>query len=214
MYAIGLAALIVMALAIACGEPDRTTPAAAPAAKPTETPVSTPTPTEAENLISSFEGQIDEKVQEQSSSCYVDRDIDGTIKDFSTRSINYLRTYWKAPNLSELNVLSIIDYLESQLGRHERLCHQERGRNVPEAKDVLDIIKFYDTELDQRIREGKNCEVAERFEELSFLYLHENINYIRGILDALWFDRDDLLQLVAHFESEAGRDAGLCDKKK
>ena len=84
---------------------------------------------------------------------------------------------------------------------------------MPEAKDVSDIIEFYDTGLAQRIREGKNCEVAERFEELSVLYFRENINYLREILDSLWFDRDDLLQLVAHFESEAGRYAALCDKK-
>ena len=215
MYAFGLAALVVMAITIACGEPERAAPppTVTPTIKPTETPASTPTPTEAENLISSFEDQIYEKVQEQSSSCYVNRDIDGTIREFSTRSINYLRTYWKSPNLTESNVRSIINYLESQRGRHERLCTDKRGDGIPEVKNVSDIIKFYDNGLDEIIREGRNCELVERTEKLSFAFSHENINYVRGVFDAPWLNRDHLLQLIAHFESEAGRYAALCNTK-
>ena len=214
MRVIGLAALMVMAFVIACGEPEITaTPTAPPTAKPTQTPISTPTPTEAQNLTVRIGGQIDDKVQEQGSSCYVDRNIDATITMFSSRSINYLRTYLKSPNLSESNVRSIINFLESQRGQHQRLCTQERGGNVPKVENVSDIVEFYNNGLNQKIQEGKNCELAELSENYSSTFSHENINFARGFFNAPWLNHDHMLQMIAHFESEAGRYAGLCDKK-
>ena len=214
MRVIGFSAIIVMAFTIACSEPEiKANLTATATTKPTETPPSTPTPTEAENLIVRIGGQIDDKVQEQSSSCNVDRNIDATITMFSSRSINYLRAYLKIPELSTSDIRYAIDYLESQRGGHERLCNQERDRIVPEVKNVSDIIKHYEM-FDESLSEDKACEAAERAQALSSTLSRENINYARGFFDALWFDRDDLLQLVAHFESEAGRYAALCDKKK
>ena len=214
MRVIGLAALVVMVFAIACGEPKRASPpAAAPTPEPTETPPSTPTPTQTEDLIVKIEGQIDEKVQKQGSSCYVNKNIEATISWWSTKSIIYLRTYYEKPQLSSSDIRYMIDYLEGQRGSHERLCNQERGHAVPEVSNVLEIIKYHDT-FDERLSEDKPCGAAERAEALSSTYSRENIHTLRGIFDAPWLSRDDLLQLVAHFESEAGHYAALCNKKK
>ena len=216
MYAIGLAALIVMAFAIACGEEERTTPpttAPLPTYTPTETAPPTPTPTQTDDLIVNFEGQIDEKVQEQGSSCYVNKNIEATISWLSTKSINYLRTYWEKPKLSSSDIRYMIDYLEGQRGGHERLCNQERERTVPEVKNVPDMIKHYDM-FDEKLSEDKPCGAAERAQALSSTFSRENINYARGFFDAPWLNGDDLVQLIAHFESEAGHFAALCDKEK
>ena len=215
MRVIGFSAIIVMAFTIACGEPERATPPTAiPTPKPTQTPISTPTPTEAQNLIVNIGDQIDEKVQEQGSSCYVDRGIDATISMYSSRSINYLRTYLEKPALGASDVRSIVDYLASQRGRHQRLCAQERGSNVPEAKNLSDIVEFYSKGLEQNISEGKNCELADIYEKYSSMFSREHINAARGFFSAPWLNHDHVLQLIAHFESEAGRYAILCDKKK
>ena len=214
MRVIGLASLVVMVVAIACGEPKSTpAPTAVPAAKPTETPVSTPTPTQTEDLIANYERQIDEKVQEQGSSCNLNKNFEAVISWLSTKSINYLRTYWEKPQLSSSDIRYMIDYLEGQRGSHERLCNQERERTVPEVSNVSDIVNHYDT-FDERLSEDKPCGAAERSEALSSTYSRENIHTLRGIFDAPWLSRDDLLQLVAHFESEAGYYAALCNKKK
>ena len=215
MYVIGLVVLVLMTFGIACGESEeKTVPTAIPTPKPTQTPTSTPTPTEAQNLIVYIGDQIDEKVQEQGSSCYVDRDIDATISMFSSRSINYLRTYLEKPALGAYDVRSIVDYLASQRGRHERLCAQERGGNVPEAKNLSDIVEFYSKGLEQNISEGKNCELADLYEKYSSTFSREHINAARGFFSAPWLNHDHVLQLIAHFESEAGRYAVICDKKK
>ena len=60
---------------------------------------------------------------------------------------------------------------------------------------------------------GQNCEAAELAERLSFSFLYENINYIRGYFDAPTLSRDDLFQLVTHLEGESGRFAALCGRK-
>ena len=214
MYAVCFAVILVSASLIACADPEITaTPTATPTTKPTETPPSTPTPTAAENLIIRIGGQIDDKVQEQSSSCYVDGNIEATISTFSTRSINYLRGYLKIPELSTSDIRYLIDYLESQRGSHERLCQQERERIVPEVKDVSDIIKHYEM-VDERLSEDKACEAAERAQALSSAFSRENINYSRGFFDAPWLNRDDLSRLIAHFEGEAGHYAALCNNRK
>ena len=214
MYAIGLAAIILTVFAIACGEPEGASPpTAVPAAKPTETPVSTPTPTQTEDLIVNYKRQIDEKVQEQGSSCNLNKNFEAVISWLSTKSINYLRTYWEKPQLSSSDIRYMIDYLEGQRGSHERLCNQERERTVPEVKNVSDIVNHYDT-FDEKLSEDKPCGAAERSQALSSTFSRENINYARGFFDAPWLNDSDLLQLIAHFESEAGHYAALCDKKK
>lgn len=165
-----------------------------------------------EKIIAYFQGKIDEAVQE--SSCYVDRDIEGTISYWSTKSIIHLRSYTKTPDLAESDVQTVIDFLEGQRGRHARLCQQERGRTVPTVKDVSDIIRYYGEEFERNHNKGRTCEVAKRAEELSFGFLSRNINYIKGYFDDPKLNRDDLLHLIAHFESESGRYASLCAGKK
>ena len=128
---------------------------------------------------------------------------------FSSRSINYLRAYLKIPELSTSDGY-VIDYLESQPVMNDSAIRSV-SLIVPEVKKYR-VIKHYET--DESLCEDKACEAAERAQALSSTLSRENINYARGFFDALWFDRDDLLQLVAHFESEAGRYAALCDKKK
>ena len=189
------------------------TPTPEPTATPTPEPTATPMPErKVVRIIAHFQGQIDEAVQE--SSCYVDRDIEGTISHFSTKSIIYLRAFMKTPDLSASDVQTIIDYLEGQRGHHARLCDQERGRRVPVVKDASDITTYYDEEFERYHNKGRTCEVAERAEELVFVFLSSNINYIKAYFDAPKLNREDLLHLIAHLESESGRYASLCAGKR
>ena len=196
------------------------TPTLTQTIQPPETPVRalpSPTPTlmperKVVRIIALFQGRIDEAVQE--SSCYVDRDIEGTISYFSTKSIIHLRAFTKTPDLSASDVQAIIDYLEGQRGHHTRLCEQERGDRVPVVKDASDIITFYGENFEKYHNKGRTCEVAEKSEELAFGFLSENINYIRGYFDAPKLNREDLLHLIAHLESESGRYASLCASKR
>ena len=189
------------------------TPTVQPPATPVQAlPSPTPDPTparEIRDIVARYQEQIDEATQD--SSCYVNREIEATISNLTSRSMYYLRTYMNIPDLNAADVQSVIDYLENQRGRHERLCNQGRGGTVPEIKDVEDVIKYYDEELERRRDKGEACEAAKRAEKLSASFLYENINYVRGVFDAPRLDRDDMVYLVAHFESESGRYAALCD---
>ena len=196
------------------------TPTLTQTIQPPETPVQalpSPTPTpmperKIVRIIAHFQGQIDEAVQE--SSCYVDRDIEGTISHFSTKSIIHLRAFTNTPDLSASDVQAIVDYLEGQSGRHDRLCEQERGYRVPVVKDASDIITYYGENFATYHNKGRTCEVAERAGELVFGLLSSNINYIRGYFDAPKLNREDLLHLIAHLESESGRYASLCARNR
>ena len=186
-----------------------------PNAQPTRAPASALTPTTAtsspenrtKRITTRLQKQIDAAAQD--SSCYVGRTFEGTISYLSTKSIIHLRAFFKVPDLAESEVHAIVDYLEHQRGRHARLCQKERGNTVP-VKELSAIMTHYNEGLARMNDKGQNCEASELAEKLSFSFLYENINYIRGYFDAPTLSRDDLLQMITHLESESGRLAALC----
>ena len=145
---------------------------------------------------------------------FFDRTIKNTVRDWSDNSIIYLRAFWEIPDLNATDVRSVIDYLEGERGRYERLCLYERDGTVLEARDAKDIKRIFDAGIERNVGKDKPCEIERRLRNIVDELLYSNINYIKGFFNAPSLTPDDLSYLIAYYESESGRYGGLCAGSK
>ena len=188
------------------------TPTPVPSSTPAPLPTSTPIPREVSKFTNRLYEVYDEKVREEDSYCYVGTAIKKDVDYLSTHNVNYLRSYLKIRDLSAVAVLSIIDSLEAERGRYERLCVYQRGNTLPKVKRAVDIKRFYHTAFEETRKGNNNCELARDLTKLASVYSYSNINYVRSVFDAPGLTSYDISELAAHFAGEAGRYARLCDQ--
>ena len=181
-----------------------------PTSTPTPAPTATPIRREYQKIIANYRSQIDKMVRERDSDCGIDRTIKNTVRDWSDNSIIYLRAFWEIPDLNATDVRSVIDYLEGERGRYERLCLYERDGTVLEARDAKDIKRILDAGIERNVGKDKPCEIEGRLRNIVDELLYSNINYIKGFFNAPSLTPDDLSYLIAYYESESGRHGGLC----
>ena len=97
-----------------------------PTATPVPSPTPEPTPTikpKVLNIINNYRARI-ERYAEVSGCYYMDETFENTIRRWSTNSLTYLRSFAEVPDLTASDVRMIIDFLESEHGRHARRCRQ------------------------------------------------------------------------------------------
>ena len=136
------------------------------------------------------------------------------VMEFSAKSLAYWRSYLEIPDLDAADVRSLIDHLEGERGRYERLCLYERGSTRPEIKSIMDIKSFYDMLIEEEARKGKTCQMEGELRKLVSHFAYSNINYIRGFYDSPGLTTEDVFRLIAHFDSESGRYARLCEQER
>ncbi len=201
--------------AMACGTDAK--PTSTPGANPTPTPESTPTPTREAKIISGYESKIKEyrKQKNSGSYCHLDRTFKDTIATWTSNSVGYLRTYFDEPNLNATDVRSVVDYLENQRGRYERLCFIGRGGDLPTVSGAMDIKEHFDEGMreDTEDKPSPACEIESRLESFIYTLSSNHINYMRGFFDAPGLSLGDVQYLISHYESERGRYARACDGK-
>ena len=105
-------------------------------------------------------------VRERDSDCGIDRTIKNTVRVWSDNSIIYLRTFWEIPDLNAADVRSVIDYLEGERGRYERLCLYERNGTVLEARDAKNIKRIVDAGIEKNVGKDKPCEIEGRLRNI------------------------------------------------
>ena len=101
-------------------------PAIAPL--PTATPVPSPTPEpiptikpKVLDIMNNYRASIERYAEEWG--CYhIDERFENTIRRWSTNSLTFLRSYAEVPDLTASDVRMVIDFLESEHGRHARRC--------------------------------------------------------------------------------------------
>lgn len=189
---------------------DTSTPTLTPT-QPSVPPTATPFPKKTSKIITAYRSRIEDEVTKRDSHCHLNEDFRATIRRWTSNSITYLRTYFEIPDLDATDVRSVVDYLEGERGRHERLCNLERGVELPEANGVMDIKRS----LDERILDGTGdkstpCEIESTLENLIYSLSTNDISYIRGVFDVGSLSPSDVLYLISHYESELGRYARLC----
>ena len=99
------------------------TPSPTPEPTSTPTPTATPEPKSVLDIIDNYRSQI-AKVALENGNCSVDNRIQSTMRWWSNNSLAYIRAYSEVPDLTPEDVALVKYFLDSERGRHARLCRQ------------------------------------------------------------------------------------------
>ena len=130
----GAFALAVLVVGCGFGEPTpEPTPRPTPRPKRVYTPkpfptlAPTPTPSALEKIIASIDTNIETYLDEHGKKghCWLDDKFEAELVFWKTKSLPYLRTYLDAPYFTERDAQVVLYYLESERGRHARLCREQ-----------------------------------------------------------------------------------------